>query len=152
MKSVQVGYHEVMLLNKLRDAIVTTDEIVDALRGKDSALSVKDRLGNWVSPAEELANRIEVYGIDKGVLENIRMLADALAEKRSDIAEILYYMADNDGELPDYCPLHKMIERRFIKCKVPEGATEAMYDTLITEIEFKLPDGTWVTPHHEYED
>ena len=79
--------------------------------------------------------------------KQIERLAKALAEKRSDISDILNKIAQGDKwSVRD-------IEHRFIRARLPDGR-EVEYDTLTTEMRyFNATAGVWVIAlDHEYLD
>lgn len=75
--------------------------------------------------------------------KEIEKLAEALAEKRSDISDILYSILDGQELDEDW------IEHRFIITNIPEGATDVEYDTLTTMFSFKI-EGVWESHIHKH--
>ena len=83
--------------------------------------------------------------------KEIQRLADELAEKRSDISDILERILDGQKWSP------KDIEHRFIQAEIPMTSGENIgleYDTLTTEIRYiNRGTGKWETAqNHEYVD
>lgn len=79
--------------------------------------------------------------------EQIKVLADLIAEKRSDIHEILYDILEGREWTAD------QIESRYVKAELPDG-TLLFYDTLKTEIEYfnNKTMRKWETLDCDYED
>lgn len=80
------------------------------------------------------------------ILSNMREalteLIEDLAEKRSDIADILESILDDEEGRWKNRNVYKT-EHRFITCNVPTGSILAQYDTLTTEISFSDLSDTW---------
>jgi hypothetical protein len=84
--------------------------------------------------------------MDKKTEKELWRLHDALVEKRSDIAEILEAIINGERWRV------KQVERRLVYCDVPVGADRVEYDTLTTELSFRVPsEDSWITgQNHKY--
>ena len=86
---------------------------------------------------------------EQSIEENIAILRDHLAEKRSDIYDILDAILDGrDWHTED-------IEHRFIEAKDKETGRIYEYDTLTTEIRYchpENPDKGYILEEHDYSD
>lgn len=79
----------------------------------------------------------------KRLRQNVEHLARLLAERRSDIADIL------DDMLEGRRPKKRDIEARFVTATVPAGAVTVQYDTLTTLLAFEDARGNWSEPQQE---